>query len=75
VSSKKTKRREFFEITGYMPNSDHAMWGHAQSREELAQRITELFEQHPKVIYVEIVRFKSGWQSLQEIYDAVGRDR
>ena len=65
------QRRQWFWITGFMPKSDQAMHGYARSRRELARNIALLFELHPKVVYVEILRFRSETDSEQKIRDDV----
>jgi hypothetical protein len=74
---KKAKRQKcaFFHITGFRPKSDHALVGYARSNREIGCRLAQLFEQHPEVAYVEILRFRSWTDTEQKIRDDVGVDR
>ncbi len=69
---KRRQRRQWFTITGYMPNADHVLSTVANSKREAVSQISFLLENHPKVTFVEILRYRSEWQSEQEIREAVG---
>jgi hypothetical protein len=72
---RRRRRGPFFWIYGHLPNSEHLLSGWACGHRQLLRKISQLFEQEPKVIFVEILRYRSMQQSEQEIRDAVGIDR
>jgi hypothetical protein len=73
--TKQRRRGPFFMIYGYMPNADRVLCGYAHGDRQLARRISQLFEQEPKVTVVEILRYRSMKQTEAEIRRATGTER
>jgi hypothetical protein len=65
------QRAKWFVIYGHKPNADEILCGHARSTSELGQRITQLFEQHPEIIYAEVLFFRTLATTDREIREAI----
>ena len=70
---KRNRRGQWFQIIGYTPCADGALCAMARGKRDAVRKISFLLENHPKVTFVEILRYRSQWQSEQEIRDAVSR--
>ena len=75
MKPKRRKREPFFEIYGHLPNAEIGLHGFARGRRQLARKIAQLFEQEPKVTFVEILRYRSMRQSEAETRKATGCER
>jgi hypothetical protein len=65
--------RRHFSIYGFEPNASEVLVGCAQSNREAGQMLRALLDDHPKVTFVEIMRFRNLSESENSVRKAVGK--
>jgi hypothetical protein len=68
----KRKREPYFEIRGYVADSDQALCAMAMGEHEAGRLIGHLLKKR-KVLFVEILRFNSPKTTEAEIRNSIGR--